>query len=99
MNSLSALEMKLGMQTKSITRKQFVRETSGQVDAQSTKATIRDSIFAPNNAPDYRLGEPVYHGRYGVGQVMAQLPDGRLQIRFDGVRKSRMIFPSFINRV
>jgi hypothetical protein len=99
MNSLSALEMKLDIQTKSIAQKLFVREISGQVDAQPIKATIHNGNLASSNAPDYRLGEPVYHGRYGVGQVMAHLPDGRLQIRFDGVRKSRMIFPSLINRI
>jgi len=99
MNSLSALEMKFNGQFKNIARKISVKEIVGQVDTQPIKANFSHNNLALGNAPGYRLGEAVYHGQYGVGQVMAQLPDGRLQIRFDGARKSRMIFPSLINRV
>lgn len=98
MISLSALEMKLNLRTKSIARKLFIREFSGQVDAQPIKAAIHDSNLASSHAQEYRLGEAIYHGRYGAGQVMAHLPDGRLQIRFDGVRETRMIFPSLLDR-
>lgn len=88
MNSLSALEMKINIQSKSMAQKLFERGISEQANAPPNKLKI----------PDYRLGEAVHHERYGAGQVMAHLPDGRLQIRFAGVRKSQMIFPSFINR-
>jgi hypothetical protein len=98
MNSLSALEMKFDDQTKTIVRKFSLREIFNQVGTQSIEANIDDRNLALSSTPEYRLGEAVYHGLYGVGQIMAHLPDGRLQIRFDGVRKSRMIFPSLINR-
>ena len=85
MNSLSAIEMTINIQSKSMAQKLFERGIADQVGAQPTDVNNRDGYLASRKAPDYHLGESVYHGRYGAGQVMAHLPDGRLQIRFTGV--------------
>jgi hypothetical protein len=100
MNTLSALEMKLNIGSKEKEAPDFsLRRLLSRPLAQSgLEKGIGRSRNASSNSPDYRLGESVCHGRFGVGQVMALAPDGRLQIRFHGARKSMMIFPSFLDR-
>ena len=68
----------------------------------SARSRAEESLRAGNDssgiAPGYRLGETVYHGRFGTGQVMSHWPDGRLLVRFDGAVKSQLVFPTLLNR-
>lgn len=45
-----------------------------------------------------QLGGAVLHGTYGPGKVMAHWPDGTLLVRFDRLRKSRLVSPSHLGR-
>jgi hypothetical protein len=45
-----------------------------------------------------RLGEIVRHSRYGAGRVLAHWPDGTVLVRFDGLAKNQLIWPSFLDR-
>ena len=65
-----------------------VKENSNQLSEASSRT-----------APSYRLGEAVQHGKFGSGRVMAHWPDGTLLVRFEGMAKSRLVWPSFLDRV
>lgn len=87
MNALSTLELKkTGFKKQQASRRLTIKEIFQ--GAKPTRAIA--------NRPKYLLGEAVYHPRYGDGEIMAQLPDGRLQVRFQGMRRSQLIFPSFL---
>jgi hypothetical protein len=45
-----------------------------------------------------RLGESVQHSRYGAGRVLAHWADGTVLVRFDGLAKNQLIWPSFLDR-
>ena len=45
------------------------------------------------------LGQAVMHKQYGIGNIVAMLPDGRIQVRFKDVRKSQFLFPSCVDRL
>ncbi|MFQ5922506.1 MAG: hypothetical protein ACE5M4_06645 [Anaerolineales bacterium] len=64
-----------------------------------TEKSTRSSKASSEPAPSYRLGDAVHHGRFGTGQVMAQWPDGTLLVRFDRAVKSRLVWPSLLDRV
>jgi hypothetical protein len=49
--------------------------------------------------PGYRISDPVRHTSFGVGRVVSTWPDGRLLVRFDGMGKNRLVFPSVLKRV
>ncbi len=60
---------------------------------------IRSSKPSFRTAQSYRLGEVVHHGKFGTGQVMVHWPDGTLLVRFDGAVKSRLVWPSLLDRM
>ncbi len=99
MNALSTLTMKRNLRSKSGSARNFrSEETLGREAVRQVIGRFGGRPSLNGTSPDYRLGDIVRHARYGTGRVMAQLPDGRLQIRFEGVRKSQMIFPSLLQR-
>jgi len=99
MNALSTVTTMLNLRSKPpSSRFQVAGKAAGLKAILQTQSTPRKSENPSSGPPVLQLGDTVRHGRFGTGQVMARLPDGRLQIRFDGVEKSLMIFPSLLQR-
>jgi hypothetical protein len=97
MNAPSALEMKFGARSKQETVNQLsFRKFVEVIKAVSIGALSAKGQDGNRIMRKYLIGENVTHGQYGTGQVMAHLPDGRLQVRFEGAQKSRLIFPSYL---
>jgi hypothetical protein len=100
MNTASTLVMGNELQSiaktqrKAIPSKVFARTSVGS----GTEESIRAGKASSGPASGFGLGENVQHGRFGTGRVMSHWPDGRLLVRFDGAVKSRLIFPSLLNR-
>lgn len=98
MNATSTL--KLGTRLQSHLREGLLaslqKALSGSL-AGSDPVSLHASTASSRKASDYRLGEQVGHAGFGVGQVLAHWPDGRLLIRFDGAAKNRLIWPSLLD--
>ena len=62
-----------------------------------TENSIRSGKGSTGTTPSYQLGQIVHHGRFGTGRVMAHWPDGRLQVKFNGADKNRLVFPSLLD--
>jgi len=101
MNIPSTLEIRTGVQSKDwihqlvTTLRMYTRSAAKS----RTEKSIRSSKASSGTAPGYRLGEVVQHGQFGTGRVMAHWPDGTLLVRFDSMAKSRLVFPSLLDRV
>ncbi len=98
MNTQSALEMKVGVLSQpeagpAVTPFQKFADWA----ARSRKEKFINSSQA-SSAPtsNYCIGEKVYHGGFGDGQVLAHWPDGRLLVRFENARKNQLIFPTYL---
>jgi hypothetical protein len=99
MKALSTFTMKLDLCSKAASTRVHSHEVAlGRGAARQAIGRFSKRTQQNGSSPVYRLGDSVRHGRYGTGRVMARMPDGRLQIRFDGVGKSQMIFPSLLQR-
>jgi hypothetical protein len=97
MNALSTFAMKLNFHSKpASSRVQTTRQALGRTTVRHESFISEESNNSNGRIPSLHLGDTVRHARFGTGRVMAQLPDGRLQIRFEGVVKSQMIFPSLL---
>ncbi len=101
MNTPTTLELRTGLQSNDKTYRSAapLRIFARSKAKSRTEKSTRSSKASSAKAPSYRLGEVVHHGHFGTGRVMANWPDGALLIRFDNAVKSRLIFPSLLNRV
>lgn len=99
MNATSTLE--LGTKLRSHLRARLLaslqKALSGGL-AGSNPISRHRSTASSRRASDYRLGVKVGHPRFGMGQVLAHWPDGRLLIRFDGAARNRLVWPSLLDR-
>ena len=77
----------------------WLRRIARSVAKARTTGGIRSASPSSRTISGYRLGDAVLHGSFGAGQVMAHWPDGTLVVRFDGETKSRLIWPSLLDRV
>jgi hypothetical protein len=97
MNTLSALAMKLDVRSMFASSRDRISDQAlgrSAVNHKSISSQARESMNG--KPPGLQLGDTVRHDRFGTGRVMARYPDGRMQIRFVGVGKSQMIFPSLL---
>lgn len=101
MNTSSTLEMNMELQSniKTYRPETSLRNFASFIAKSKTAISIRSSNASSKKAQSYRLGEVVHHGHFGSGRVMALWPDGSLLVRFDDAVKSRLIFPSLLDRV
>lgn len=97
----STLEMGIGAQSQNRTRQaiEMLKEFADFTLRSTTARKIRSSEVSSVKAPCYQIGEAVQHAGYGTGQVIGHWPDGRLQIRFDNMVKSQLVFPTLVNCV
>jgi hypothetical protein len=100
MNSASTLVMGNELQSNAETQRPAIpSKIFARTSVRSgSEESIRAGKACSGSASGFRLGETVQHGRFGTGRVMSHWPDGRLLVRFDGAVKSRLIFPSLLNR-
>jgi hypothetical protein len=61
-----------------------------------TENSIRSGKGSFRTALSFRLGQVVYHSRFGTGRVMAHWPDGTPLFKFDGEDQNRLVFPSLL---
>lgn len=99
MNTLSTLAMRLNSRSKQWAATSLSSKSKPSGLVAQIKEAVTDELGTSRQPAGYRMGEAVFHGRFGIGKVMAQYPDGRLQIRFDDYAKSQLIYPSLLNRV
>jgi hypothetical protein len=61
-------------------------------------AKVRLGRLSFTKLVQYQLGETVFHGSFGRGQVVAAWPDGRLLVSFSDIGENRLVFPSLLGR-
>ena len=77
----------------------LLRKFARSLARSRTENSIRSSKASSGTGASYHLGQAVHHGQFGTGQVMAHWPDGTLLVRFDSAVKSRLVWPSLLDRV
>jgi hypothetical protein len=99
MNSQAAVDQNIGIgSTSQEARRAGFPNVVARIAAQLRPATrLKSDRSRSGFAPGYRIGEVVHHGRFGAGRVIAQWPDGRLQVKFADSARTRLIFPSFLD--
>lgn len=60
------------------------------------KSQVRMRRNASRKSTAYRLGDIVYHGSFGRGQIVAAWPDGRLLVSFSDDGENQLVFPSLL---
>lgn len=101
MNTTSALEISKEVQAsgKSVRLVAQLKKVTHAVVRSIKENSIRLGEGSARTASGYQLGEPVRHGQFGRGRVVAHWPDGTLLVRFEDMAKSRLVWPSFLDRV